>query len=101
MGVSQDISERKQIEGRLRELAAIVENSDDAIISATLDGIIVSWNEAAERIYGYTAQEAIGRSALILIPPGHENELPEILERIRRGERSKTWKRRGAEKTAR
>jgi len=81
--------ERKQIEGRLRELAAIVENSDDAIISATLDGVIVSWNEAAERIYHYTAQEAIGRSASILIPPGRENELSEILERIRKGERTK------------
>ncbi len=89
MGVSRDKSERKRVEGRLRELAAIVENSDDAIISSTLDGIIVSWNEAAERIYGYTAPEAIGHSALMLIPPGRENEMPEILQRIRRGEWTK------------
>jgi two-component system sensor kinase FixL len=89
MDASQEISERNQIEGRLRELAAIVENSDDAIISATLDGIIVSWNEAADRIYGYTAQEAIGHSASMLIPPGRENELPEIMERVRRGEWTK------------
>jgi len=70
----------------LRELAAIVENSDDAIISSTLDGVIVSWNAAAERIYGYSAQEAIGRSAAMLMPPERESELTEILERIQRGE---------------
>ena len=97
MGVSRDKSDRNQIEGRLRELAAIVENSDDAIISSTLDGIIVSWNEAAERIYGYAAQEAIGRSASMLIPPGRENEMLETLKRIRRGEWTKnletTWRR--------
>jgi two-component system sensor kinase FixL len=89
MGVSRDKSDRNQIEGRLRELAAIVENSDDAIISSTLDGIIVSWNEAAERIYGYTAQEAIGRSGSMLVPPDREKELPEILGRIRRSEWTK------------
>jgi len=89
MGVSRDISDRNQIEGRLRELAAIVENSDDAIISSTLDGIIISWNESAERIYGYAAQETIGHSASMLIPPGRENEMSEILERIRRGEWTK------------
>jgi len=89
MGVSRDISGRLKIEGRLRELAAIVENSDDAIISSTLEGIIISWNEAAERIYGYAATEAIGHSASMLIPPGRETEMPEILERIRRGEWTK------------
>jgi PAS domain S-box-containing protein len=89
MDASQEISERNQIEGRLRELAAIVENSDDAIISATLDGTIVSWNEAADRIYGYTPQEAIGHSASMLIPPGRENELRQIMERIQRGEWTK------------
>ena len=89
MGVSENKADRNQIEGRLRELAAIVENSDDAIISATLDGVIVSWNEAAERIYGYTAEEAIGHSASMLVPPSHANELPEIMERIQRGEWTK------------
>jgi len=89
MGVSRDKLDRNQIEGRLRELAAIVENSDDAIISSTLDGTIVSWNEAAERIYGYAAEEAIGRSGSMLVPPDREKELPEILERIRRGEWTK------------
>lgn len=68
-------------------LAAIVASSDDAIISKTLDGIIVSWNEGAQRIFGYTAQEAIGKPITILIPPEHLNEEPGILARIRRGER--------------
>jgi two-component system, LuxR family, sensor kinase FixL len=89
MGISRNKSDRDQIEGRLRELAAIVENSDDAIISSTLDGIIVSWNEAAERIYGYTAQEAIGHSASMLVPADRENEMLETLIRIRRGEWTK------------
>jgi two-component system sensor kinase FixL len=89
MDVSQDKADRNQIEGRLRELAGIVDNFDDAIVSATTDGIIVSWNEAAERIYGYSAQEAVGRSASMLIPPGRENEMREILQRIRRGEWTK------------
>ena len=89
MDVSQDKPGHQRIEDRLRELTAIVENSDDAIISSTLDGIIVSWNAAAERIYGYSAREAIGYSASMLMPPERENELKEILERIRRGEWTK------------
>ena len=68
-------------------LAAIIESADDAIISKTLDGIITSWNKGAERIFGYTAAETIGKPILILIPPDHHNEEPAILERIRTGER--------------
>ena len=68
-------------------LAAIVESSDDAIISNTLDGIITSWNPAAEKLFGYTAEEAIGRPISILAAPDRENEMPANLERIRRGER--------------
>jgi two-component system, LuxR family, sensor kinase FixL len=89
MDVSRDKSNHHRIEGRLQELAAIVENSDDAIISSTLEGTIVSWNGAAERIYGYSAQEAIGRSAMMLMPLESEGELTEILERIRCGEWTK------------
>src|SRR5512133_2182187 len=70
-----------------QHMAAIVESSDDAIVSKDLDGIIKSWNSGAERIFGYAAQEVIGNSITMLIPPGRENEEPEILERIRRGER--------------
>jgi PAS domain S-box-containing protein len=68
-------------------LAAIVESSDDAIVSKTLDGIITSWNPAAQRLFGYTAEEAIGRSISILAPSDRENEMPANLERIRRGEK--------------
>ncbi len=68
-------------------LAAIVDSSDDAIIGKTLDGTIISWNKGAEQIYGYTADEVIGKPIAILIPPDRPNELPSILARIRRGER--------------
>jgi two-component system CheB/CheR fusion protein len=67
-------------------LAAIVESSDDAIVSKALDGTITSWNPAAERLFGYTADEAIGRPIWILAAPDRKNEMPAILERIRRGE---------------
>src|SRR5215471_18230412 len=68
-------------------LAAVVESSDDAIISKTLEGIIVTWNQAARRIFGYTADEVIGRSITVLIPPELVDDEPRILERLRRGER--------------
>ncbi len=68
-------------------LAAIIELSEDAIISKTLDGVVTSWNRAAERIFGYTASEMIGRPISILTAPGRADEMPRILERIRRGER--------------
>jgi PAS domain S-box-containing protein len=68
-------------------LAAIVESSDDAIVSKTLDGIITSWNPAAQRLFGYAADEAVGRPISMLAAPGRENEMSDILERIRRGER--------------
>ena len=68
-------------------LAAIVASSKDAIVSKTLGGIVTSWNRAAERIFGYTAEEMIGHPISILIPEGHADELPRILDSIRRGER--------------
>ncbi len=68
-------------------LAAIVDSSDDAIISKNLQGIITSWNRSAERIFGYTAEEAVGRSILILIPPERQQEEPRILQSIRQGEK--------------
>ena len=67
-------------------LAAIVESSDDAIVSKTLEGIVTSWNPAAEKLFGYTAEEMIGRPISILAAPDRENEMPAILESLRRGE---------------
>src|SRR5581483_7594537 len=68
-------------------LASIVESSDDAIVSKDLDGIITSWNNAAERIFGYSASEAIGQPITLVIPEDRQSEEGEILSRIRRGER--------------
>src|SRR5262249_19623859 len=85
--VVQDISERRRGDETGLRLAAIVESSDDAIISKNLDGIIVSWNKAAERLYGYTAEEIVGKPLARLVPPDHPDELPAIMARLRRGER--------------
>ncbi len=82
-----DITERKTAEQALRSLAAIVESSDDAIISKTLDGLVTGWNKAAERTFGYTAEEMIGQSILSLAVPDRVDDMTEILNRIRRGER--------------
>src|SRR4030095_14053519 len=68
-------------------LTAIVNSSDDAIIDKDLNGVISSWNKGAERLFGYKAQEAIGQSITMLIPPDRQDEEPEILARLKRGER--------------
>jgi len=78
--------ERKRGEELLAQLAAIVESSDDAIIGKTLDGIILTWNRAAERLYGYSAEEMKGQPVSVLLPPERPNELIAFLERVRRGE---------------
>jgi PAS domain S-box-containing protein len=70
-----------------RLLASIIETSDDAIVSKDLDGVVTSWNHGAERIFGYSAEEMMGRPIAFLIPPDRPNEEPEILRRVRRGER--------------
>jgi PAS domain S-box-containing protein len=85
---------RRSAEATLREaedarpvLAAIVQSSDDAIIGETLEGVITSWNQAAQRILGYTAAEIVGKPIATLLPPDHSEDMSQILERIRRGER--------------
>jgi hypothetical protein len=101
----RDISDRRRIEEDLRRaneeldrktaqeigeyrgrLASIIDSSEDSIVSKDLNGIILSWNQGAEQLYGYTAEEAVGKPISILVPEGRPDEIPRILERIRRGE---------------
>jgi PAS domain S-box-containing protein len=85
--VFRDITERKKAEVAQARLAAIVESSDDAILSKSLDGTILSWNAGAERIFGYSTDEAVGRSITLIIPAERLDEERDILARLRRGER--------------
>jgi PAS domain S-box-containing protein len=87
LNVLVDITERKTAEELSARLAAIVSSSQDAIIGKTLDGTITSWNDGAERLYGYTAEEVVGNPITLLLPPERPDEFPAIMARIRRGER--------------
>ena len=84
--IFRDISERKEAERAQERLAAIVQGTDDAIISKDLEGNIQTWNAAAERLFGYSAEEAIGRSIKMLLPPDRQHEQDEILRRLRAGQ---------------
>jgi PAS domain S-box-containing protein len=84
--VFRDITERQRAEEARARLAAIVASSEDAIIGKTLEGIITSWNQGAERIYGYKAEDVIGQSLTLLVPPDRPDELPAILARLAHGE---------------
>ncbi|MFJ3496405.1 PAS domain S-box protein [Streptomyces sp. NPDC086091] len=81
----RDVSERKAAEARINELAALVESSQDAILAHTLDGYVTYWNAAAQRLYGWTAEEAIGRHVSMLAPPELRGEVKGLLKRLRRG----------------
>ncbi|WP_316751548.1 SpoIIE family protein phosphatase [Streptomyces herbicida] len=81
----RDVSERKAAEERINELAALVESSQDAILAKTLDGRITYWNAAAQRLYGYTSAQAVGRHVSILAPPDRGDEISELLERLCQG----------------
>src|SRR5215213_8276372 len=85
--IARDITARRQAELARARLAAIIESADDAIITKTLQGVITSWNPGAERIFGYTAEEAVGRPVTMLIPEERPDEEPGILGRLVRGER--------------
>jgi PAS domain S-box-containing protein len=82
-----DISDRREADRAAQRLSAIVESAEDAILAKDLNGVIMSWNSGAERLFGYTADEVIGKSVTILIPADRLDEEPQILDRIRRGER--------------
>jgi diguanylate cyclase (GGDEF)-like protein/PAS domain S-box-containing protein len=82
----RDVTERRRLDQQTAQLAAIVNSSSDAIISKTLEGIITSWNRGAERIYGYTGSEIIGKSVYTLLPPEKEEEQLQILKKIQVGE---------------
>ena len=84
----EDITERRQAAELRTRLAAIVESSDDSIIGKTTDGFITSWNDAAEKMYGYSAKEVMGRHVSLLIPKDRRREMLQILEKIKQGERT-------------
>ena len=84
---TRDITEQKRAEETRLRLAAIVDSSEDAIIGKDLQGTITSWNRGAETLYGYTAEEIVGRPVSVLIPPDQQDDFPHIMERLRRGER--------------
>ena len=86
IGVIQDITERRQADELRGRLAAVVESSNDSIVSKTLDGTITTWNHGAERMFGYKRDEVIGKSITLLIPSNQSDEEPAILERIKSGE---------------
>jgi PAS domain S-box-containing protein len=86
VGCSADITERKRAEEQVRELVAIVESSDDAILGTTLDGTITSWNKGAEKIFGYAEHEVIGQPISILVPTDRQHEIREILGGLALGE---------------
>lgn len=86
VSVVLDVTERKRTEEAHRRLAAIVESSDDAILSMDMEGKVTSWNRGAERLYGYTTGDMVGKPISVLIPHDHVDDFPAIMQRIRRGE---------------
>ncbi len=86
IAIKQDITERKKAEEELQRLASIVEFSEDAIIGKNIDGVITSWNRGAEKIYGYTRDEVVGRDLSFLLPPERQAEIQAIMERVLSGQ---------------
>ena len=86
-GIVQDITERKKAEEKIQSLANIVESSNDAILTISLDGIITSWNMGAEQIYGYSSEEIIEKDVSILAPENLKNETKKLIEKVKLGKR--------------
>ena len=84
--IARDVTLTKQLERDARHFAAIIASSDDAIVSKTLEGTVVTWNPAAERLFGYTASEIVGQSIRLIVPPDRQDEEDRVLGAIRRGE---------------
>ena len=84
--IARDIGDRTRLDEALARLAAIVDSSDDAIVSKTLDGTITSWNRSAQRLFGYTAAEAVGQPIFLIVPPERRAEEEGVLARLRAGE---------------
>src|SRR5438876_615588 len=84
--VTRDVTELKRAESAIAYFRAMVQSADDSIVSKTLDGVITTWNPAATRLYGYTAEEAIGKPITLIVPPDHRDELTGVFESLRRGE---------------
>jgi PAS domain S-box-containing protein len=91
-GIVQDITERKKAEEKIQSLANIVESSNDAIITISLDGIVTSWNKGAEQIYGYSSEEIIGKSISILAPDKLKGETKKLIEKVKMGERIRSYR---------
>jgi PAS domain S-box-containing protein len=89
--VFTDATIQRETEGALQQLAAIVEHSDDAVISKNRQGVITSWNAAAERLYGYSAEEAVGSHISLIVPEEQRDELNVIMQRLWNGERIEHW----------
>jgi PAS domain S-box-containing protein len=86
-GIVQDITERKKAEEKIQSLANVVESSNDAILTISLDGIITSWNQGAEQIYGYSSEEIIGKSVSIPAPDNLKDETKKLIEKVKLGEK--------------
>lgn len=93
--------ESRPIETKVKWLECLIDSSDDAMISGTLDGVITSWNKGAQQIYGYTAEEAIGKPIAILVPRGHAVEIPNVLSEIAQGKRIDRYETNGITKAGR
>ncbi len=91
-GIVQDITERKKAEEKIQRLANVVESSNDAILTISLDGIITSWNKGAEQIYGCSSKEIIGKDVSILAPENLKNETKKLIEKVKLGEKIKHYR---------